>query len=92
MNKHISFTETTGVYKLNAAKKGGIYYCDGCSISISGSTFSFIYSIYGGVVYSIGDTQIIFTLSNITSSSAYYTGSFLEASTSESSVASTLSI
>ncbi len=92
MNKYITFTETGGEYSLNAAEKGGIYYCDGCSMSVTQSVFSSIKGLYGGIIYSIGDTNIQVSLSNFTTSNAYYTGSLIEISTAETTSATSISI
>ena len=39
INSNISMVENNGTYNFTAALQGGIYYCDGCKLSVNNSRF-----------------------------------------------------
>ena len=44
LNSYISMVDTGTIYYLNGALEGGIYYCNGCNITIDGSFMDVIIS------------------------------------------------
>eukprot|EP00347_Sterkiella_histriomuscorum_P009503 403340963 len=94
LSKNTIFSDSNSKFEQLSAIQGGVAYCDSCSMTFTGSQFIDIIAFQGGLVYSIGNSQLVFNNIHVNNIKSFGNGGlvYIEKSENDATFEASLTI